>query len=183
VGATQVRRAVIGDEDRKATPADLAHMEALVDTAMQQGALGVSTALIYAPAIYSSTDELIALARVAHRYGGIYATHMRNEGAAIDAALNETFKIARDANIPVEIWHLKTAGRPNWGRMPHVLARLDSARAAGIDVTADQYPYIASATSLDATIPVWALSGGRDSLIVRLRNPITRARIRREMTG
>ena len=183
VGATQVRQAVVGEVDRTATPEELARMEALVDTAMRQGALGVSTSLIYAPAIYAPTSELIALARVARRYGGIYATHMRNEGAGIDAALNETFQIAREAQIPVEIWHLKVAGRPNWGRMPHVLARLDSARAAGIDITADQYPYIASATSLDATIPVWALSGGRDSLLIRLRDPNTRARIREEMVG
>jgi dihydroorotase/N-acyl-D-amino-acid deacylase len=183
VGATQVRRAVVGDEDRKATPQELARMEALVDTAMRQGALGVSTSLIYAPAIYAPTHELIALARVARRHGGIYATHMRNEGAGIDAALDETFQIARAADIPVEIWHLKVSGRPNWGRMPHVLARLDSARAAGIDVTADQYSYIASATSLDATIPVWALSGGRDSLLIRLRDPARRARIRQEMIG
>jgi dihydroorotase/N-acyl-D-amino-acid deacylase len=183
VGATQVRRAVIGDADRKATPAELERMAALVDTAMTQGALGVSTSLIYAPAIYAPTEELIALARVARRHGGIYATHMRNEGAGIDAALDETFQIARAADIPVEIWHLKVSGRPSWGRMPHVLARIDSARAAGIDVTADQYSYIASATSLDATIPVWALSGGRDSLLIRLRDPATRARIRQEMVG
>ena len=183
VGATQVRRAVIGEADRHATPDELARMEALVDTAMRQGALGVSTSLIYAPAIYAPTAELIALARVARRYGGVYATHMRNEGARIDEALDETFQIARAASIPVEIWHLKVSGRPNWGRMPHVLARIDSARAAGIDVTADQYSYIASATSLDATIPVWALSGGRDSLIIRLQNPATRARIRDEMVG
>jgi N-acyl-D-amino-acid deacylase len=183
VGATQVRRAVIGDEDRRATPQELERMQALVGTAMQQGALGVSTSLIYAPAIYAPTTELISLARVARRYGGIYATHMRNEGAGIDAALDETFEIARAANIPVEIWHLKVSGRPNWGRMPHVLARIDSARAAGIDVMADQYSYIASATSLDATIPVWALSGGRDSLLIRLRDPMTRSRIREEMIG
>ncbi len=183
VGATQVRRAVIGDEDRQATPDELMRMEALVDTAMQQGALGLSTSLIYAPAIYAPTTELIALARIARRSGGIYATHMRNEGAAIDAALDETFQIARAADIPVEIWHLKVSGRPNWGRMPHVLARIDSARAAGIDVMTDQYSYIASATSLDATIPVWALSGGRDSLLIRLRHPVTRARIRQEMVG
>ena len=183
VGATQVRRAVVGEADRRATPEELARMEALVDTAMRQGALGVSTSLIYAPAIYAPTSELIALARVARRHGGIYATHMRNEGAGIDAALNETFEIARAADIPVEIWHLKVSGRPNWGRMPHVLARIDSARAAGIDVMADQYSYIASATSLDATIPVWALSGGRDSLLIRLRDRNTRARIREEKTG
>lgn len=181
VGATQVRRLVIGDGDRHATAAELERMTALVDTAMQQGALGLSTSLIYAPAVYAPTEELIALARAASRRGGIYATHMRNEGANIDAALDETFRISREAEIPVEIWHLKVAGRPNWGRMPHVLARLDSARAAGIDVTADQYPYIASATSLDATIPSWAQAGGTDSLLARLQDPPTRARIRRDM--
>jgi dihydroorotase/N-acyl-D-amino-acid deacylase len=183
VGATQVRRAVVGEADRQATVEELARMEALVDSAMRQGALGVSTSLIYAPAIYAPTSELIALAKVARRHGGVYATHMRNEGAGIDAALDETFQIARAADIPVEIWHLKVSGRPNWGRMPHVLARIDSARAAGIDVTADQYSYTASATSLDATIPVWALSGGRDSLLIRLRDPNTRERIRDEMVG
>jgi dihydroorotase/N-acyl-D-amino-acid deacylase len=183
VGATQVRLAVVGKQDRRATPEELARMEALVDTAMSQGALGLSTSLIYAPAIYAPTDELIALAKVARRHGGIYATHMRNEGAGIDGALDETFQIARAADIPVEIWHLKVSGRPSWGRMPHVLARIDSARAAGIDVTADQYSYIASATALDATIPVWALSGGRDSLLIRLRDPATRARIRTEMVS
>jgi dihydroorotase/N-acyl-D-amino-acid deacylase len=183
VGATQVRRAVIGDGDRPPTPDELARMVALVDTAMRQGALGLSTALIYAPAIYAGTDELIALARAARRHGGIYATHMRNEGERIDAALDETFRIAREADIPVEIWHLKVAGRASWGRMRHVLARLDSARAAGLDVTADQYPYVASATSLDATIPSWAHAGGSDSLLARLRDPALRARIRAEMLG
>ena len=181
VGATQVRRVVIGDGDRPATAAELGRMVALVDTAMVQGALGLSTSLIYAPAVYAPTEELIALARMARLRGGVYATHMRNEGASIDAALDETFRIAREADIPVEIWHLKVAGRDNWGRMPRVLARLDSARAAGIDVTADQYPYIASATSLDATIPSWAHAGGTDSLLARLRDPATRTRIRSDM--
>ena len=181
VGATQVRRIVIGDGDRPATAAELGRMVALVDTAMVQGALGLSTSLIYAPAVYAPTEELIALARMARLRGGVYATHMRNEGASIDAALDETFRIAREADIPVEIWHLKVAGRDNWGRMPRVLARLDSARAAGLDVTADQYPYIASATSLDATIPSWAHAGGTDSLLARLRDPATRTRIRTAM--
>jgi N-acyl-D-amino-acid deacylase len=153
----------------------------IFDSAMIQGALGLSTSLIYSPAVYAPTEELIALARAARRRGGIYATHMRNEGAQIDDALNETFRIAREADIPVEIWHLKVAGKANWGRMPHVLARIDSARRAGLDVTADQYPYIASATSLDATIPAWAHAGGTDSMLARLRDPTTRARIRRDM--
>jgi dihydroorotase/N-acyl-D-amino-acid deacylase len=181
VGATQVRRVVIGDADRAATAAELARMAALVDTAMVQGALGLSSSLIYAPAIYASTDELVALARVAAARGGVYATHMRNEGDRIDEALNETFHIAREADIPVEIWHLKVSGRANWGRMPHVLRRLDSARAAGLDVTADQYPYIASATSLDAIIPAWAHDGGTDSLLARLGRPDARRAIRDSM--
>jgi dihydroorotase/N-acyl-D-amino-acid deacylase len=183
VGATQVRMAVVGKQDRRATPEELARMVALVDTAMQQGALGLSTSLVYAPAIYAPTEELIALAQAARRHGGIYASHIRNEGSGIDAALDEAFRIGREANIPVEIWHLKTAGQPNWGRMPRVLARIDSARAAGLDVTADQYPYTRSATSLDASIPQWAHSGGTDSLLARLQDPATRARIRAEMLG
>ncbi|HEX9610412.1 MAG TPA: D-aminoacylase [Gemmatimonadales bacterium] len=183
VGATQVRLAVVGKLDRRATPAELAHMVALVDTAMQQGALGLSTSLVYAPAIYAPTEELIALARAARRRGGMYATHIRNEGSGIDAALDEAFRIGREADLPVEIWHLKTAGQPNWGRMPRVLARIDSARAAGLDVTADQYPYTRSATSLAASIPPWAHSGGTDSLLARLNDPATRARIRAEMVS
>ena len=181
VGATQVRMAVIGMADRRATPAELARMEALVDTAMQQGALGVSTALEYAPAIYAPTEEVVALARTASRRGGIYASHMRSEGGAIDSALDEVFRIAREADIPAEVWHLKVAGRLNWHRMPHVLARIDSARAAGLDVTANLYPYVAAATSLDASIPAWAHAGGVDSMLARLRDPQTRARIRAEL--
>jgi len=181
VGATQVRLAVVGKEDRHATAEELAHMVALVDTAMEQGALGLSTALEYAPAFYAPTEEVIALAKAARRHGGVYATHMRNEGGQIDQSLDETFRIAREADIPAEIWHLKVSGRRNWGRMPHVLARIDSARAAGLDVTADQYPYLAGATSLDASVPAWAHSGGNDSLIARLRDPVIRARLRAEL--
>src|SRR2546425_1311538 len=129
VGATQLRLAVVGKQDRHATPEELARMVALVDTAMQQGALGLSTALEYAPAFYAPTEEVIALARAARRHGGVYASHMRNEGGQIDQSLDETFRIAREADIPAEIWHLKVSGRRNWGRMPHVLARIDSARS------------------------------------------------------
>jgi N-acyl-D-amino-acid deacylase len=181
VGATQVRLVVMGGEDRQPTAPELAHMVALVDTMMEQGALGVWSALEYAPASYSSTDELIALAKAARRHGGIYASHMRNEGSQIDRALDELFRVAREADIPAEISHLKVAGRRSWGRMPTVLARIDSARAAGLDVTADQYPYIAAATSLDASVPTWAESGGLDSLLVRLRDPATRSQLHREM--
>src|SRR3989442_13211593 len=176
VGATQLRLAVMGNEDRAPTAAELSHMAAIVDTLMEQGALGVWTALEYAPASYSQTEEIIALAKAARRHGGIYASHMRNEGIRIDDALDEVFRIAREADIPAEISHLKVSGRQSWGKMPRVLARIDSARAAGLDVTADQYPYIAGATSLDASIPTWAESGGLDSLLVRVRNPQTPAR-------
>ena len=181
VGATQVRLAVVGKDDRAPTPPELAHMTAIVDTLMQQGALGLWTALEYAPASYSKTDELIALAKAARRHGGVYASHMRNEGIRIDEALNEVFRIAREANIPAEVSHLKVAGRRSWGRMPSVLAKIDSARAAGLDITADQYPYTRAATSLDASIPTWAESGGWDSLLARLRDPKTRARLHAEM--
>jgi N-acyl-D-amino-acid deacylase len=181
VGATQVRLAVVGKDDRQPTDAELAHMTAIVDTLMEQGALGLWTALEYAPASYSKTEEIIALAKAARRHGGVYASHMRNEGIRIDDALDEVFRIARAADIPAEISHLKVSGRQSWGRMPRVLARIDSARAAGLDVTADQYPYIRAATALDASIPTWAQSGGWDSLLARLRDPATRARLRDEM--
>src|SRR5881296_1855417 len=181
VGATQVRLAVVGKENRQPTEAELARMAAIVDTLMEQGALGVWTALEYAPASYSTTNEIIALAKAARRHGGIYASHMRNEGIQIDQALNELFRIAREADIPAEISHLKVSGKRNWGRMPHVLARIDSARAAGLDITADQYPYLAGATSLAASIPAWAHSGGTDSLIARLRDPAIRARLHHQL--
>ena len=181
VGATQVRLAVVGNENRAPTAAELARMVAIVDTLMEQGALGVWTALEYAPASYSKTDELIALARAARRHGGIYASHMRNEGEHIDDALNELFRIAKEADIPAEVSHLKLSGRRAWGQMPRILARIDSVRAAGLDVMADQYPYIRAATSLDASIPTWAESGGMDSLLIRLRDPAMRARLHREM--
>jgi len=181
VGATQVRLAVVGNDDRQPTDVELAHMTAIVDTLMEQGALGLWTALEYAPASYSKTEEIIALAKAARRHGGVYASHMRNEGIRIDDALDEVFRIARAADIPAEISHLKVSGRQSWGRMPRVLARIDSARAAGLDVTADQYPYIRAATALDASIPTWAQSGGWDSLLARLRDPATRARLRDEM--
>jgi len=181
VGATQVRLAVVGKENRQPTAAELAHMAAIVDTLMEQGALGLWTALEYAPASYSKTEEIVALAKAARRHGGIYASHMRNEGIRIDDALDEVFRIAREADIPAEISHLKVSGRQSWGRMPRVLARIDSARASGLDITADQYPYTRAATALDASIPTWAQSGGWDSLLARLRDPGTRARLRDEM--
>jgi dihydroorotase/N-acyl-D-amino-acid deacylase len=181
VGATQVRKVVVGRDNRPPTAEELAAMVALVDTAMMQGALGVSTSLVYAPAFYATTEELIALARAAARHGGIYATHLRDEGARIDEAIDEAFAIATAAGLPLEIWHLKRAGERTWGDMPRLLTRLDSARDAGLDVTADVYPYVASATSLDASIPQWAHEGGDSALIARLRDPAQRARIRADI--
>ncbi len=181
VGATQVRRVAIGDADRAAAPADLARMSALVDEAMRDGAMGLSTSLQYAPAPYASTEELIALARVAARYGGIYATHMRNEGSAVLEAIDEAVRIGREAGLPVEIWHLKAAGKPNFGKMPAIVARIEAARASGVDVTADTYAYTAWFNSFSAFIPPWAHDGGDRKLIERLRDPASRARIRRDM--
>jgi len=182
VGATQVRRVVIGDADRAPTPAELEQMKALVRQAMEEGARGVSTSLEYAPAPYASTEELIALAAESAKYGGIYATHMRNEGDGIMAALAETARIAREAHTPVEIWHLKVAGVRNWGRMPEVVKFIDDARASGLDIEADTYAYTAWNNSFSAFIPPWAHDGGTDKLIERLKDPATRARIRKDMT-
>ena len=179
VGATQVRRMVLGDENRAPTPAELDQMRALVREAMKQGAVGVSTSLQYAPAPYASTDELIALAKVASEFGGVYATHMRNEGNGVLKALDEAIRIGQEANIPVEIWHLKAAGKPNWGRMPDIVARIEKARASGVDITADTYAYPAWFNSFSAIIPPWAHEGGK--LIDRLKDPAMRAKIRAEM--
>jgi N-acyl-D-amino-acid deacylase len=181
VGATQVRRMVLGDDDRAPNADELARMKALVRQAMQEGAVGLSTSLQYAPAPYASTEELIALAAEAARFGGIYATHMRSEGDAIIPALEEAIRIGREAHIPVEIWHLKTAGKANWGRMPDVVARIQQARDSGVDITADTYAYPAGSNTFSAIIPPWAHDGGDAKLIERLKDPAVRARIRREM--
>jgi dihydroorotase/N-acyl-D-amino-acid deacylase len=181
VGATQVRRVVIGDADRAPTPAELERMKGLVDQAMQEGARGISSALQYPPAPYASTEELIALAAESAKYGGIYATHMRNEGDGEMAALEETARIAREARIPVEIFHLKTAGVRNWGHMPQVVKFIDDARASGLDITADTYAYTAWNNGLAAFVPPWAHDGGDEKLIERLADPATRTRIRKDM--
>ena len=152
VGATQIRRVVIGDADRAATPAELEQMRSIVRESMEQGARGVSTSLEYAPAPYASTEELIALATESAKHGGIYATHMRNEGEGIMNALAETARIAREAHTPVEIWHIKVAGKRMWGRMPDVVAFIDHARSSGLDITANTYAYTAWNNSLSAFI-------------------------------
>jgi N-acyl-D-amino-acid deacylase len=181
VGATQVRRVVIGDGNRAPTAAELERMKELVRAAMRDGAVGVSTSLQYAPAPYATTEELIALATEAGKLGGIYATHLRSEGDAIIQALDEAIRIGREAHIPVEIWHLKAAGKTNWGRMPEIVAHIQKARDSGVDISADTYAYPAWFNSFSAFIPPWAHDGGAAKLIERLKDPATRARIRHDM--
>jgi N-acyl-D-amino-acid deacylase len=181
VGATQVRRMVLGDVNRAPTPAQLSEMKALVRQAMLQGAVGVSTALEYPPAPYASTEEIIALAAEAARFGGIYATHIRTEGEGEMAALDEAIRIGREAKIPVEIYHIKAEGKPSFGTMPQVVAKIDAARHSGIDITADTYAYPAWCNGLSAFIPPWAQDGGNAKMIERLRDTATRARIRQDL--
>ncbi len=181
VGATQVRRVILGDVDRAPSAAELERMKSLVREAMRDGAVGLSTSLQYAPAPYASTEELIALASEAAKFGGIYATHMRSEGDAIMPALDEAFRIGREARLPVEIWHLKAAGKPNWGRMPEIVRHIEEARKSGVDVEADTYAYTAWFNSFSAFIPPWAHDGGDAKLIERLKDPAMRARIRKDM--
>ena len=179
VGAGGVRDLVVGKDDRPARPDELKAMEAAVARAMEQGAFGLSSSLMYVPDRFASTDELIALAKVAARYGGSYITHQRSEEDAIDASLDEVFRIAREARLPAQIYHLKTSGRKNWGRMPHVLKRIEQAREEGLDVSADMYPYPASSNALDASLPLWVREGGHEKLLARLRDPGTREKAKK----
>jgi len=183
VGAAQVREAVLGDVDRAPTPEELDRMKGLVDQAMRQGAMGLSTALIYPPGQYAKTDEIVALAQVAARYGGIYATHMRSEGQGEMAALDEAFRIGHEAGLPVEIFHLKVSGKSRWGSMPKVVARIDAEREQGLNVAADMYPYVAGATALASCLPPWAADGGPAKLLERLRDPAILRRIKLEMAS
>ncbi len=177
-----VRRYVMGDADRAPTPAELEQMKRLVADAMAQGAMGLSTGLIYAPASFAKTDELVELARVAARYGGGYASHIRSEGDRLVEAVEEAIAIGEQAGTWVQIHHLKASGRKNWGKMKDAVVAIEAARERGIDVTADQYPYPASGTGLDAMLPGWAHAGGTDSLLTRLREPASRARLRTALT-
>ena len=181
VGATQVRRMVLGDDDKQPTPEQIEQMKKLVRSAMRDGTVGVSTSLEYSPAPYAKTGELIALAGEASKFGGIYATHMRNESDSVLSAIDEALRIGQEAHIPVEIWHLKVAGKENWGRMPEVVAKITAARAQGIDVSANTYAYPAWFNGLSAFIPQWAHDGGDAKLIERLKDPAMRARIRKDM--
>jgi N-acyl-D-amino-acid deacylase len=183
VGSAQVREAVIGDDDRAPTPAELTQMESLVEQAMKDGALGVSSALIYPPNIYAKTDELIALAKVASKYGGLYATHMRSEGASEMQALAEAIRIGREANLPVEVFHLKVSGKARWGNMKIVVAAIEAARDSGLDIAASMYPYPAGGTALASALPPWAADGGVQKLLARLKDPAARTRIKEELAG
>jgi dihydroorotase/N-acyl-D-amino-acid deacylase len=181
VGATQLREYVVGYDNRPPTAAELERMKGLVADAMKDGALGLSTSLQYVPARFAKTDEIVELAKVAKQYGGIYITHQRSEANALDESLAEVFEISRRAQIPVEIWHLKTAYKKNWGRMPEVLAKIKRARASGLDITADIYPYIAASTSLSACLPPWVLEGGTEAMLKRLGDMRIRQHLKEEI--
>jgi dihydroorotase/N-acyl-D-amino-acid deacylase len=183
VGSAQVREAVIGDDNRAPTSDELDQMKSLVEQAMKDGALGVSSALIYPPNIFAKTDELIALAQVASKYGGLYATHMRSEGASEMPALAEAIRIGREASLPVEIFHLKVSGKPRWGKMKNIVAAIQLARDSGLDIAADMYPYPAGATALASALPPWVADGGVQKLLARLKDPEVRARIKKELAG
>lgn len=183
VGATTVRIHELGHEDRAPTPAELERMRQLVREAMEQGALGVGSSLIYAPAFYSSTDELVALAQVAAEYGGAYTSHMRSEGARLLEAIDELIEIARRAGIRANIYHLKAAGVDNWDKFEAAIAKIEAARAQGLRVTADMYPYVAGSTGLNAVLPPWLHEGGTELLLARLGDPAVRERVAREMTA
>jgi N-acyl-D-amino-acid deacylase len=181
IGAATPRINVLGRANRAPTPAELDQMRALTAKAMEDGALGVASALIYQPGVYAKTDELIALAEVAARYHGIYISHMRNEGDHEMEAIDELITIARQANIPAEIYHLKVSGESNWKRLPEVLRKIEDARAAGLKITADMYTYTAGATGLDASMPPWVQEGGLEAWRKRLQDPAIRQRVKREM--
>jgi N-acyl-D-amino-acid deacylase len=183
IGAGTVRVHEVGYANRPATPAELARMQELVREAMREGALGVGSSLIYAPDNYASTDELIALAKAAGEYGGMYISHMRDEGAHVLEATDELLRIASTAGVRAEIYHLKASGRANWPKLDSVIAKVDSARHAGLAITADMYTYPASSTGLDATMPTWVQEGGHAAWVQRLKDPAIRARLAREMRG
>jgi N-acyl-D-amino-acid deacylase len=182
VGATTVRIHEIGYADRPPTTKELERMEKLVAQAMEEGALGVGSSLIYAPAFYAKTDELIALCKVASRYDGMYISHMRSEGNTLLQAIDELARIAREAHLPAEIYHFKAAGKPNWDKLAPAIKKIEAARKAGLKITADMYTYTAGATGLDAAMPPWVQEGGYNAWADRLKDPKIRERVRREMT-
>jgi dihydroorotase/N-acyl-D-amino-acid deacylase len=181
MGAAQIRQAVLDNDNRAPSPEELERMKALVAQTMEQGAFGISTALIYPPGHYAKTEELIELAKVVSSYGGIYASHMRSEGQSESAAIEEALRIGREAHVPVEIFHLKVIGKPRWGTMPKIVGMIQAARDAGQDVSADMYPYVAGGTALASSLPPWVAEGGTEKLLERLKSDANRARIKREM--
>jgi len=181
VGATTVRVHVVGYEDRRPTSEELEKMRGLVAQAMREGAVGVSSALIYAPGFYAKTDELIALAEVASEYGGMYISHLRSEGNRLLEALDELIITARKANVAVELYHMKAAGKPNWHKLDAMIEKIEKARAEGLRITADMYNYTAGATGLDAAMPPWVQAGGHRAWVARLKDPRVRPRVIREM--
>jgi N-acyl-D-amino-acid deacylase len=181
IGATTIREHVVGLEDKKATPEQMDQMRELVRREMEAGALGIGSSLIYAPAFYAPTEELIEMCKVAAKYKGKYISHMRSEGARLTEAVEELLRIAREAGIPAEIYHLKAAGKSNWQKMDRVIAMVEKARGEGLKITADMYTYPAGATGLDAAMPPWVLDGGYDAAFKRLRDPETRKKIAEEI--
>lgn len=177
IGASTLREYAVGLEDKRATPAQLQTMRDLVDREMTEGALGIASALIYAPGFYANTEELIEISKVAARHHGMYISHMRSEGNRLVEAVDELIRISREAAIPAEIYHLKAAGKPNWPKMDHVIEMVEAARKGGQRITADMYTYTAGGTGLDAAMPPWAEDGGYDALFKRLRDPAQRAKI------
>ena len=180
-GHNTIKRLGMGLDNRKATAAEMKKMEELTLQSMKDGAVGLSTGLIYLPGMYSPTEEIVALAKVAASKGGVYATHMRYEGTKVNEAIEEALTIGREANIPVQISHFKVTGKNNWGRSTETLGMVEEARRQGFDVTIDQYPYTASSTNLAVRVPDWALEGGLDSLRVRMKDPETRKKILNRM--
>lgn len=182
IGATTVRINAIGFEDRAPTEEEMAAMKDMVRVAMEEGAMGVGSSLIYAPAFYSSTEELIELCKAASAYNGMYISHMRSEGNRLLESIDELMRIAREADLPAEIYHLKMSGKDNWGKFDAVVKKIDSARAAGLQISTDMYTYIAGATGLDASMPPWVQEGGYDQWAARLKDPKIRKRVYEEMT-
>ena len=174
IGHNDVRKQVMGRANRDATPDEMQQMKNIVDKAMRDGAVGLSTGLIYIPGTYTKTPEIVELAKVAAKYNGVYTTHMRDEGDSVTYAINEALTIGREAKIPVEISHFKLSGQQNWGRSKETVPMIEAARKEGIEVTIDQYPYTASSTSISTLIPDEILADGQDSINARLDNPATR---------
>src|SRR5262249_41120198 len=180
-GATTVRIHEVGYADRPPTPKELERMKQLVRQAMEEGALGLGSALIYAPAFYAKTDELIALAKIASEYHGMYISHIRSEGTRLLEAADDLIAIAREAKSPAEFYHLKAAGRSNWDRLDALIKKIEAARDEGLRITADMYTYTAGQTGLDAAMPPWVQEGGLEAWTGRLKDPAVRARVEREM--